>query len=328
MMGLGFISRPSTLCMLFCALWPVDVRAAWKPGTMAKKRCSICFSTQHRRQSCPDVLQSDMESDDTAEGRGPELHSLHDNLLAACRSGDAAQVNEILAAGVDVNAHRNHCLLVSPLHRAAYWGHATVVEQLLSCGAQVSMRNRVDYTALHWAALRGAADVVSVLVSASADVNAVEREGNTPLHFAARGGFPEICSLLLHGGAHINAVTSVWHYTPLMYAAMRGEIDCLHLLLAEGADMEMTCSKGLSAVGWAQSLCRTDCVHMLCSHMGSWQPCIKFADISPEMAELEQLGLLTTPSTSVEGPHALLRQRYPGGDGDRSSGGEAAAGET
>ena len=283
-------------------------------------------------------MQSDIESEHTAEDAGSELRSHRARLREACRSGDAAEVDDILTAGVDVNAHsRGPCLLDSPLHRAAYWGHAAVAQRLLSAGAQVYERNRVGYTALHWASLRGAADVVELLLSASADVNAVEREGNAPLHFAAREGFPHICRLLVQGGAHINAMTSVWQYTPLMYAAMRGEIRCVRLLLSLGAHVEMTCAKGLSALEWAQSLRRNDCVHMLSGFTGRWQPCTNFADISPEMAELEQLGLLTVPLKGARRPpaekgtdtlarHGAHSDDLEGDAASRSSGGRAVRG--
>ena len=329
------INRPHALCLLLFVLWPVNARAAQiLNASEPKKRCSICFSVQHGRLSCPEVMQSDIEGEHAAEDAGSELRSHSARLRAACRSGDAAEVDEILTAGVDVNAHdRGLSLLDSPLHRAAYWGHAAVAERLLSAGAQVFERNRVGYTALHWASIRGAADVVELLLSASADVNAVEREGNTPLHFAAREGFPHICHLLVKGGAHINGMTSVWQYTPLMYAAMRGEISCVRLLLSLGAHVEMTCAKGLSALEWAQSLRRNVCVHMLSGFTGRWQSRTNFADISPELAELEQLGLLTVPLKGARRPPAEKRTAtparhgtHPGNAADRSSGGRAVWG--
>jgi len=291
--------RRAVLALLFFGLWPAHASEAAPQRLPAapppKKHCSMCLSAKHGRPTCPDAMQSDVESESsTADESSSEARRRR--LRAACKLGNAGEVDELLASGADANAYTARRMLDAPLHCAAYWGHATVVERLLHLGACASVRNRVDYTALHWASLRGATDVVRVLVAASADVNAVDVEGNTPLHFASREGFPQICGLLLQAGARINAITCVWHYTPLMYAAMRGEISCVRLLLLLGAHTEMRCAKGLDVLGWAHALHRHECAHLLSVVAGPRHAPDNITVLSPELVELEHLGLFDVRS--------------------------------
>ena len=312
------------LALLFFGEWPAHAgEAALKqlPPTPPNKRCSMCLSAQHGRPACPDAMQSDMESEPAnSDETSSEVRSRR--LRAACKSGNAGEVEELLASGADANVYNARRKLDAPLHCAAYWGHAAVVERLLHLGALVSAPNCVDYTALHWASLRGATEVVRVLVAASADVNAVDVEGNTPLHFSSREGFPEICGLLLHAGARINAVTCVWHYTPLMYAAMRGETSCVRLLLLLGAHTEMRCAKGLDVLGWAHALHRHECANLLSLLAGPGHAPVpdNITVLSPELAELGRLGLFDVRSRRW----LSSRQTSAHSDGCRRQGAAAA----
>jgi hypothetical protein len=125
-----------------------------KKGTKpAPARCSICFSTSHRRPACPDAMLSDIESErEPDDPAATASENLARSLLAACKVGNATQADELVAAGASVNAADKRDLLDSALHRAAYWGHAALVSRLVHHGADVALRNRLDYTALHWAA--------------------------------------------------------------------------------------------------------------------------------------------------------------------------------
>ena len=127
-----------------------------------------------------------------------------------------------------------------------------------------------------------------------ADVRASDIEGNTPLHFAAREGFPEIAQRLLAAGAQVNALTGAWCFTPLMYAAMRGQTACVLLLASHNADLALRCGKGLNACEWAVALRRGDCGHALSRLMGcsSAPAYLNVASLTPELSMLQVLGLL------------------------------------
>ena len=64
----------------------------------------------------------------------------------ATEKGNLEAVKQHLAAGVDVNVKNDSG--VTPLHRAAYYGHKEIVVLLIAKGADVNVKNDVGYTPL------------------------------------------------------------------------------------------------------------------------------------------------------------------------------------
>lgn len=120
------------------------------------------------------------------------------------------------------------------------------IRALLDLGANDSAPHRALSTALHAACWLGdhgggreLADTeatLRLLLEAGADPN-FDPDGNTPLHEAAWGdwGSPTAVKLLLEFGAEVDALDK-HDETPLMRAAGHGELECVKLLLAAGAD--------------------------------------------------------------------------------------------
>ena len=79
------------------------------------------------------------------------------------------------------------------------------------------------WTPLHLAAFFGHADAVRLLLEAGADIQAVSRNSlrNTPLHAAAAGSHAAVVRLLLDRGARADAVDA-GGYTPAQIAAENG----------------------------------------------------------------------------------------------------------
>ncbi len=71
------------------------------------------------------------------------------------------------------------------LHRASYNGHTSVVEYLLTHGANVDSRTIDGLTPLHSACRWNKAKVASLLLQNGANINSLSNGGQTPLHAAS-----------------------------------------------------------------------------------------------------------------------------------------------
>lgn len=100
------------------------------------------------------------------------------------------------------------------------------VHKLINSGADVNASDHAGWTPLHFAAEYQRADVVDVLIGAGAEVNAKERHGNTPLFRAvfSSKGQGETISKLLRAGADPD-ITNNHGVTPRALAERIGNFD-------------------------------------------------------------------------------------------------------
>ena len=87
---------------------------------------------------------------------------------------------------MDPNARNN--IGSTPLHDAAWSGHAEVVKFLLERGVDPNVRNNDSWTPLHSAAYRCHIKVVRVLLEHKADPTIRNNEGRTPLELGRKCG--------------------------------------------------------------------------------------------------------------------------------------------
>jgi ankyrin repeat protein len=199
-------------------------------------------------------------------------------LSQACTNGSAAFVNLLLKAGANPNTPV--ATGVPPIMTCARSGSADAVRMLLAGDADVNAKEPAqNQTALMWAAAEHHPDVVRTLIEAKADLHARTKSGFTALHFAAREGDIESARLLLVAGVNINirsqpdlsasaaepeqggtvqplagrraaSATSSDGATPLLVAAMRGQVPVALFLLEQGADPNVG-DAGLTPLHWA-----------------------------------------------------------------------------
>jgi len=174
----------------------------------------------------------------------------HLPLSLAAISGDEAMVQLLLDSNADVNGECDDdhegdgC---APLFHAVHNGHANVVRQLLTAGADVHVQccfNDVfDQVALLVAAGNCHAQIVQILLDAGADVAAFDSAGRTALH-CAHGAGPSgeqlhVLQMLADVGADVAALDHK-RRTPFMCSqtivaarffiegdSFRGDIDLL-----------------------------------------------------------------------------------------------------
>ena len=177
----------------------------------------------------------------------------YEDFFAAVKKDDAATVAALLARGLDPNTLGPEGL--TGLFMAARSGAGKVAGVLLDAPAiDVECRNAVDESPLMLAALRGDLPLAQALISRDADVN---KTGWTPLHYAASRGQLAVIDLLLEHNAYIDA-ESPNATTPLMMAAGYGNVQATRALLQAGADPKLKNAEGLTALDFAQGFGKPD----------------------------------------------------------------------
>ncbi|KRX39496.1 2-oxoisovalerate dehydrogenase subunit alpha, mitochondrial [Trichinella murrelli] len=106
-------------------------------------------------------------------------------LLVAAEKGDADEVVNLLKCDRSL-VHVRDRDFYTPLHRAAYNNHVSVIKVLLANGADISAQTEDGWQPLHCAARWGNLESVKILLHmGKADINARSNSGLTPLHIAA-----------------------------------------------------------------------------------------------------------------------------------------------
>lgn len=218
------------------------------------------------REAIKAALQQNVNVNATQADRATALH------WAAYRE-DAETVGLLIRAGADFNAVND--LGVAPLYLACDNGNGVIVEMLLKAGADPHATLPSGETALMTAARAGSVEAVKALIARGASVNAREkRDHQTALMWAASQSHPRVVEELIAAGADVNARSDIYRkvvsremgrgtdaaavmtmeqggYTPLLFASRNGDARSARLLLAAGADVNVTTPDGASALAIA-----------------------------------------------------------------------------
>jgi len=176
-------------------------------------------------------------------------------MSVASEHGDYAIMKALIDAGGDIESpNREGQTLLMAVART---GQVETAKLLLDKGANINAReNWGGQTALMWAAAQRQPAMVRLLVERGAEVDARSKDHNwprwitseprvkpldpggyTPLLYAAREGCVECAAALLDGGADIN-LTDLWGQTPLHLATLNLHYDTAALLIERGADVK------------------------------------------------------------------------------------------
>ena len=158
------------------------------------------------------------------------------SIFEACAAGEVERVERLLdsAETSAINSYSRDGM--TPLHLAAFFGHAKIVELLLAHDADVTARSRNanGHTPLQ-AALAGNFKLVAgLLIGGGADVNAADADGSRPLHLAAANNNVEAIKALIAQGADVTVGNGEGH-TPLTIAQEKNHREAAALLRRFGA---------------------------------------------------------------------------------------------
>eukprot|EP00045_Choanoeca_perplexa_P006310 m.53663 g.53663 ORF g.53663 m.53663 type:complete len:479 (+) comp13576_c0_seq1:72-1508(+) len=182
-------------------------------------------------------------------------------IYEACRLGfeDCAEI--ILAAEPEANfpdeSGRN------PLHIASLNGHVECVKVL--CSKSHIPLDAVDHrgqTAAMHAAIAGSVEVLTFLLARGADSELPDADGNTCLLLAIRADKRNTATALLNASVFVNAVNRQ-QKTALMFACEHGAHEIVKMLLARGADVNLTDTGGRTALSYAKLGDHTKCEELL-----------------------------------------------------------------
>ena len=177
-------------------------------------------------------------------------------IMWAASNDDVELVRALIKAGANVKLKNQFG--TSALTEAAIIGSAPIVDALLKAGADANTRNPEGETALMAVARSGSVEAARRLLEARADINAKEDwGGQSALMWAAAQSQAEMVKFLASHGGDVNArgVIRQWErkviteprpkdlnkggFTPLLYAAREGCVECARHLIAAGADPDL-----------------------------------------------------------------------------------------
>jgi ankyrin repeat protein len=173
-----------------------------------------------------------------------ELTALH--LMAM--NGNLTAARELFQYGSEVDPRAGEWKSLTPLHLAARNNRREVVRLLLSKGAQIEAKEKVNSTPLLLASSSGSLASLELLISSGASLDAQNLAGATALHLAASEGHLDVCKALLKArDGLINAVDNVGN-SPLHRAILANQTQIALFLLKRGASVQKQNNDGHTAL--------------------------------------------------------------------------------
>lgn len=145
------------------------------------------------------------------------------------------------------NAAHGH----TALHRAALYGHESVLAVLLQAGADPTLPDSTGFTPLHLAAQQGHAGVVQLLLASSPPrdlISWVTRSGETALHLAVQARQPAVVRVLIEHSACAVNDQDLWGRTALHMACESNQQELVEMLVHAGAQLDIPDFEGQTRV--------------------------------------------------------------------------------
>lgn len=191
-------------------------------------------------------------------------------LVRAVINNDLSKVEELIAAGVDINTPDRHGW--TPLIVAARNGKNEIAIRLISSGANVNACTTEGITPLEIASMFGSLEMVQVLIAGGAKVNVRRDNGFTPLITAAASGNMAIAELLLKHGADVNARDNLGATALMLAYDKPGHSETVDVLLNAGAEVNARDNEGWTALIYAANAGQVAKVESLLKRNADYKP--------------------------------------------------------
>lgn len=193
------------------------------------------------------------------------------DLSLKSKHGDAADValrlwhaDSVVDVFRTTNLYEERSRKEKQMLEAVFEGDIIKVKQLLSQGISPDTKDGLNIPILQIAAQSGNLELTKLLLENGSDPNQLNRVGQSPLAFAARFGQNDIVSLLLNNGADVNATDDHYKLTPLIGAAINGDVEIGQKLIKAGAKIDhIETVNQCAALHWALFYESKDFVEML-----------------------------------------------------------------
>ncbi|KAL6171520.1 hypothetical protein ACJQWK_02534 [Exserohilum turcicum] len=188
--------------------------------------------------------------------------------ISASITMDREGVLDALLADARTSLTIGDCQHNHPLHCVEYSqrgsGSVSMIQKLVSRGADPSKRNSKQQNALHLASRAGDHDAVAVLISLGVDPALTDNEGLNALHYAARSGDHETITVLLEATVatrpNLVALKDNRGRNPLHHLLTTNRVvqhETIQLLLDKGADgSELDASGNSPLASYFKKPCR------------------------------------------------------------------------
>lgn len=190
--------------------------------------------------------------------------------LAARETGNADIARYLISKGADVNTR--DVLGWMPLNFAAWKGFNGMIDLLLDRGADYDSTKVSNSRMLQFAASSGSFRLFKMVLGKGKNLLSNSETNILIMRNAVSGGSTEIVNMLLAKNIPIKNEANSFGWTPLHFAASKGHIQMIELLVKNGADLNSRSLSGKSAYNVAAEADQKETLELIKKLGGSTMP--------------------------------------------------------